>query len=205
MLNARLSELTKKADPPFFMGFSGTYSFVKPVDLTQQGALVDKDGIEKGLAALVREVERVERHGFTPGEMARAQARMLSRVDAQLKEKDKTPSSAFADELVKHFLADEAAPGIVVEHQLQHEILPTITADDVNTMAASWMGDKNQVLIGSAPEGAKLPSPAQAVGVFSAVKSESIEAYTDDVKSGPLFAGELTPAKIVSEKDLAKV
>ena len=77
MMNGRLDELTRAADPPFLAAGSATQPLVRVKDVFMQLAATKQDGVVRGLEALTREVERVDRHGFTPGELDRAKTDLL--------------------------------------------------------------------------------------------------------------------------------
>ena len=62
-------------------------------DVFMQLAATKQDGVVRGLEALTREVERVDRHGFTPGELGRARTDLLRGLEQVVREKDKTPSA----------------------------------------------------------------------------------------------------------------
>ena len=68
----------------------------------------------------------MRQHGFGEAELGRAKAGMLARYERAYNERDKSESAALADELVRHFLIAEAAPGIEVEVDL----VQAVPADD---------------------------------------------------------------------------
>ena len=72
MLNARFDEIRRQPNAPFLSAFSSAGSLLRPDDSFTQGATVKEDGVQAGFEALLEEVLRVERHGFTTGELARA-------------------------------------------------------------------------------------------------------------------------------------
>jgi zinc protease len=73
MLNQRLDEIRRKPDAPFVFAGSGTGGFVRTADAFQQQAMAKEDkGVEPALEALLQEVVRVEKYGFTATELERA-------------------------------------------------------------------------------------------------------------------------------------
>ena len=112
-----------------------------------------RDGaIDRGLTALGQELARVRQHGFGEAELGRAKAGMLARYERAYNERDNSESDGLADELVRHFLVAEAAPGIEMEVDLVKKFLPTITAAETATLAREFITDGNRVVIASAPE-----------------------------------------------------
>jgi zinc protease len=81
MLDARLEELMQSDNPPFLRVAASRQLFQTPrtKDEAVLEALVPNNGVATGLEALLTELHRVERFGFTETELARAkQARLLS-------------------------------------------------------------------------------------------------------------------------------
>src|SRR5439155_11949821 len=79
MLGDRLDELGQSATPPFLKAAVARRLFPTPTtkDEAILQALVSNDGVARGLDAIVTELQRVARFGFTATELARAtQARM---------------------------------------------------------------------------------------------------------------------------------
>ena len=74
----------------------------------------------KAFETLVTENERVLRYGFLESELERAKLSLLSRYEAQYKNKDKTESGQLIWEYVSHFLEGEMIPGIEWELQCCH-------------------------------------------------------------------------------------
>jgi predicted Zn-dependent peptidase len=69
MLNRRLDELRRRPEPPFLWASSSTGGFVRASDVYVQSAGVRSGELLGGLSALLTEIERVDRHGFTEGEL----------------------------------------------------------------------------------------------------------------------------------------
>jgi zinc protease len=196
MLNQRLEELTRSKDPAFLGAGSTTQDLVRPTELFAAVAAVKPDGVARGLEALVRETERIDRHGFTPGELARAKAEQLRRMQALVTERQNLPSDPLADELVRHFLTGEAVPGIEAELRLHQRYLPTVTLPEMNVIARDWLRDEDRVLLVEAPKSAKVPSQDQLLGILHSVERSDLPAYVDRGSDRPLLAQAPQPGKI---------
>src|ERR1700687_72487 len=79
MLGARLDELGQSANAPFLRAAADRGLFPAPRTRGEAvlQALVSNDGIPRGLDALVTELQRVTRFGFTATELARAKQAMM--------------------------------------------------------------------------------------------------------------------------------
>src|SRR5204863_10053857 len=79
MLGARLDELARSANPPFVSAAADRALLPAPRtrDVALLQAIVSNDGVTVGLAALVAELQRLSRFGFTATELARAKQAMM--------------------------------------------------------------------------------------------------------------------------------
>ena len=71
LLSARLAEMAQKPDAPFLDADTSRGLFVRSAEATTLSALVAEGGVERGLAALFTEADRVARFGFTQTELDR--------------------------------------------------------------------------------------------------------------------------------------
>jgi len=207
MVNARLNEIRQQADPPFIFAFSTSAGFVRSRDVYIQAAGVQEGEVESGLEALLAEIERVDRHGFTGSELDRAKAQLLRQYEQAFAERDKRNSGTYASEYVRVFLEDEPTPGIERELELVKELLPTIDLDELNRLASDWITESNRVVLVSAPEKAGGPPTTEEklAAVFTEVEEGDLEPYVDRVRDTPLLAQEPTPGSVISESTIAEI
>jgi zinc protease len=163
---------------------------------------VEDGAIARGLAALLTEAERVRRFGFTTAEFDRQKAALLRSIEIQYDEREKTESNNFAGRYIDHYLTSDPMLGIEVRSPLIRALVPTITAAQVNAVAAQWLVDKNRVILASAPAkpGVVVPTEAELIAVINQVGASAIVAHTDVAPDAPLIATPPAPGKIVSEK-----
>ena len=119
MLSARLDEMAQKPDAPFLGAETDHQLFVRTEEATTLNALVAEGGVERGLAALFTEIERVARFGFTATELNRQRLNLQRFLEKAVVEKDKSPSGPLADEFIRNFTQGEPIPGIVYEFGLE--------------------------------------------------------------------------------------
>jgi zinc protease len=205
MVNARLEELSRVPDPPFLGAGSITQPFVRTKDIFIQSAVTKAEGIARGLESLTREVARIDRHGFTAGELEREKAATLRDIERAVREKDKSPSAGLAEEMVRNFLTDESMPGVERELELTREFLPTITLAEMNRVASEWISERNRVITVQAPAVAPCPTPAELRAVFARTLAGEIGPYVDKVGSTPLLPKLPPPGKIVREKEIPEI
>ncbi|HVR98331.1 MAG TPA: insulinase family protein [Thermoanaerobaculia bacterium] len=207
MLNARLREMTQKPDLPFRWAASASGKFVRTRDVLFQTVAVPEGGTEEGLQALLTEIERVHRHGFTPGELDRSKKEMALFYEQASEEQGKLDSANFAAEYLRNYFEDEPVPGIAYEAEVVREVLPSVRLDEVNRLAEHWISGGNRVILLSAPEVSKprLPQENQLLNIFQTVAARNVEPYVDTAPTGPLVAETPRPARLVSESRIAEL
>lgn len=188
MLNARLQEISQKPDAPFAQAFGGMGSFVRSLDVFQVAALVKDGGAERAAESLITETRRADQHGFLQSELDRAKQNMLRGYERAYAERDKTQSAQIVNEYVGNFLDDEPVPGIEAEYKLAQELLPTITLQDVNTLASKVITDDNRIVLfeGVQKEGVKVPTREEMLAVIDRAQNAQVAAYTENVSSESL-------------------
>ncbi|HEX3128167.1 MAG TPA: insulinase family protein [Thermoanaerobaculia bacterium] len=207
MLNARLDEIAQTPDPPFLWAGSSQDELVRTAEVTSLAAGVKEGEIGRGLTALLTEVERVRRHGFTPGELDRAKKEWLLGYEQAFRERGKIESTTFAEEFVRAFTQGESVPGIPAELELVRRFLPGITLEEVNALAGEWLNGSSRVVMVNAPkkESGKLPTEADLRSVFEQVAQHEVAPYVDRAVAGPLVPEPPKPGKVVEETRIAEV
>lgn len=207
MFNERLSELSRKADPPFLYGYSGQGRFVLSKEVYLLSADVRDNGIERGFETLLTEAARVRKFGFTASELERMKSELLRSMEQAYKERDKTESANYADEYIRHFTTDEPVPGIEYEYAMYNKYIPGITLEEVNALAAKWITDNNKVILASGPDkaGAGVPDESALKAVMDRVASKTVEPYVDAVSDEPLVSKLPKSSPVVDEKDIPEL
>lgn len=188
MLNNRLSELARLADPPYLQAYSQVGHLSRLKDYYLIGAVAHENQAERALEALLTEVQRVRLYGFTPSELQRAKDNLLRVMETIYNEREKTSSEQYAREYIRNFLMDEPIPGIEFEYRLYQTWLPGIKLSEVNFVAQRWMRDKSRVVLFAAPQkkNTVVPTSAKLLDVMQRVQQKEILAYVDRVPDEPL-------------------
>ena len=207
MLNQRLDELTQQAQPPYLGAQSYNYRILKTKSVYDLIAIVRDGGALKGLETILTEAARVERHGFTPGELDRAKKELMSSMEAAYRERNTTESVRYAEEYVRNFTKDEPIPGIEYEYELYRNLLPGISVENVNALAEEWIKDDDRVVLVKAPEkeGVPVPTESELSSVIRKVAAAEIAPYEDTSVDQPLVDREPVPGTVTKEKSLPAV
>ena len=205
IFNSRLNEISQKPDAPFIGAGASRGSFVgRELQPFSLDAAVKDGGVERGLEALLVEARRVDQFGVLQAELDRAKADLLRGYEQANAERDKTPSSSYAEEYLRNYFEREPIPGIEYEYAITQKLLPTITLADVNKLAARWITDSNRVVIVEAPmkAGAALPTERSILAAFDRAAKAPVIAYTENVSSDALVDALRPAGHVVSGRAL---
>lgn len=207
MLGSRLDELSQRENPPFLRAGADRRLFPMPrtKDEAVLQALVSNDGVARGLDALVTELERVSRFGFTDTELARAKQSMMLGYERVVTESPDRESESRADEYTRNFLQQEALPTIWQELAFHRRFVPAITIAEINALTRDWFPERNRLVLVSAPDatGVVLPDEAQLAAVLKNASAKRLEPYVDDAASHALMDEPPTRGTIVKTTDRA--
>jgi len=203
MMNARLSEISRKADAPFLAAGGGFGGFVRTKSTFDISARCTETKFKIALTVLMQEMERIRRHGFTQTELDRVKADALDNIKRAYNERDKSPSSGYAREYVSNFLSKEPIPGIEKEYEYYTFFISQITLDEIGVIGKNYLtGSENCFALFTYPQkdGIVIPTEAEVKKMFEEVKNSEISAYVDKVSTKPLIEAILKPAAIISEE-----
>jgi zinc protease len=200
LLSSRFAEMAQKPDAPFLDAETRRGLLVRSTESTALNALVPDGGVERGLAALFTEADRVARFGFTATELDRYRVGILQAYEQLAVAKDEHTSASLADEYVRNFIQQEPIPGIAYEYGLVRRFLPEITLAEINGLAHDWVPDRNRVVAVSAPKKAGVAVPDEtalaAVIKNAGTGGGALTAYVDTVSAKPLLDVPPKPGKI---------
>lgn len=207
MLNARFSELMMKPNSPciYAMSTDADYILAKTKKAFTTYAICDQAGVDSSMAMVVRETERVRRHGFTASEYDRARSEYLSSFDKLYNNRDKQKNDFYTQQYVRNFIDNEPLISIEDEYNLMKQTVNMIPVEAVNSLVPALIADSNVVVAIYCPEkeGFRVPTKEEIVNVINQTKSEDIKAYVDNTPTEPLMSEAEMPkgGSIVSEKD----
>lgn len=204
MMTQRLDELLQKGDPPFVVGVINYGDFERGYEALSVIAIPKPNDEERGFKALMTELERVKRYGFTQGELDRARSNLLTRWENYYKERDKISNDEFVEEYISHYLEGNAFVSVEDGYELVQLLLPTITLEDFDARLAGWITDKNRVLVIQGPEGEDVEHLSQeaSLRILEEVAQMDVEPYEDEALAESLISEALLPAGIVETRAL---
>ena len=206
LLNQRLHELTQSSRPPFLFAATGYNSLARGYEGFEAYAVAAKAGPDTALNALLTEVERAKKFGFTPGELDRGKKQMLAAFEQLYNNREKTESGNFVDEYIRSFLSKEPIPGIAKEYDYYKTLLPGIKLEEVNALANALKKNEHIFvsLEGPSTSAEKLPDNKALLAEAENALHANVNPYVEKTVAAELLKTKPTPGIIVSEKQTLK-
>ena len=201
MLNQRLGEISRGANPPFLYGYSFANPYSRSISLTGLAAAVGEDSVLSGMEALVAEAERVQRHGFSEAELERAKTDVLSYFESYWKQRNDLESRDLVNNYVDAFLLGDRYPSIDWQWDAVQDLVPAITLNDVNRVALRLLGDSNRVVIINGPSvpGVNNLEDSDVLAVLNRLEMQSLDPWKDVADLGPLVENPPEGGSVVRE------
>lgn len=203
MLNKRMQELTQKENPPFVYGGGSFSGFARGYENFELYAVSGDKNPTSAIQAVVEELESVKRYGFTAPELERAKKNMLAGYEKSYNNRDKTESSNFVDEYVKHFLEQTPIPGIATEFKIAEAFLPAISLQEVNAVADLLKGNQHIFAFIMGPEkvDVQLPAPQALLQEIARAEKADVKPYEEKLVSAELLPALPIAGKVISKKN----
>ncbi len=168
-------------------------------------AVTPEGGVEQGLEAVLTELERARRHGFSDGELERARASVLRQMETFFNERETEKSSAAVGELLRNFMDGETVPGSDLEWAMAQAYVPTITAAEANALASAWIEPPSRVVFSLVPEGDGVITVAQLQAAEARVAAKEIAPPADEDLDQPLVAEAPVPGSVLERREIEAV
>lgn len=206
MLSNRFVELSRDPASSFAAASCGDGSFlVSKTTHAFEVQLQPKMGrTYEAVQAVMAEVFRAGRFGFTPTEYGRERAEYLSRLEMTYSNREKRKNATFANEYVQNFLDGEPIPGLELEYKMLTSVVPQVPVQGVNQVFASLIppSDTNMVVLAISPdsEDYEQPQPDKLLAAIHEAREMELTPYEDNVKNEPLLPVQPVPGRVVKEK-----
>ncbi|MDD4604184.1 MAG: insulinase family protein [Bacteroidales bacterium] len=199
MLGTRLNELSRVENPPFLYAYSSYGRFTRNTDAFTGMAQAANNQSLKALTALLTEMDRMKRYGFTPGEFERAKADILRNYDSRYMERDKRKNRELVYANVANFLGNTPNPGIEFEYQFAKTEIPKITLEEINQEAMKYVTKENEVITITGPDkpGIIIPDVTAIQSALSSFQTENIKPYVDVLAGKKLIEKDPISGKVM--------
>ena len=208
MLNSRLSERNKVANPPYMSSTAhdGGFFVSSTKDAFSLSISCKQDSVLEGISIAVGEVERARQHGFTQSELERAKRLYLNAAERRMKMEKDYRNSHYVNQCVNNFLKAEPILTSNYSYELTKQFDGEVTLDEVNRELGNIVTNKNEVFVlyGPDKESVSLPTESQLSQTVLAAQQKKYDAYQEEPVPTTLIANLPKPGKIVAEKPYGK-
>ena len=203
MINNRLDEYSKKPEAKYvYAGVSFGDFFVSKTKAAFDVTIIAKSDPVEAINDAMAVVAQACKTGFMQSELVRARDELLSNYEKAYNERNNTTSKSLANELCRHFIDNEPAPGIETEYQLAKQILPMLPVEAFNESVSQILTPENEVIVISEPakdEMVEISNESVVTALRNAINAE-YEAYQDEVITDPLIEKLNAPGKIAKQE-----
>lgn len=201
MLNARFSEITRRANAPYSMAFGYQDNIIRTMRVNSLMAIMGPNKWNPALESLLTEAERVQRHGFTPGEFDRAKTQVLREFEQKVAAAGTSDSGDITWEFLDTLTNGDVKVSPQSQLALATSMIDLVALDEVNAMVATMIEDRNMAITLAGPDLPSLtyPTPEEMLAVAAAVASAQIDPWQDTTISKPLMAERPTGGSITKE------
>jgi zinc protease len=201
LINQRLTELTQQEKPPFVFGYTGSESFIRGYEAFVSVAVLGNNTAKEALDALMAETERARKFGFLTSEIQRAKSSLLNSMETAYNERDKSQSGQLVQGYLTNFLQGDPIPGVENRYKFLKQILPGITAAEINAVAKKMPSAGNSFALMMAPASKKesLPTNAELLKDVVAASRQSVKPYTEKAVASNLMESGLKAGTVVKE------
>ncbi|MBX6330622.1 MAG: insulinase family protein [Gemmatimonadaceae bacterium] len=204
-LEARLLAIRQQPSRPFITASTERRRLVRPLPLVGLRLITWPDSLERGLAAVLMETQRVAQHGIPATTLEREKAALLRQLEGAATSALARPSKAYANEYVQHFLTGE---GLLLsptqELALARTLLPTITPEVLAHAARTlWATRAGQRILVQLPRFSHVRPPTRetVIALIDSIGHASISPEPERaVAESPLLDRLPTPGRIVRER-----
>lgn len=207
MLGDRLTELTRKQNPPFEYAWAYASDFFGDKRAFTISASIRGNEVTAAYETVLTEAYRAAQAGFTVQELERAKSDALKRAERAWNEREKTESRSIVWRLTSVFLKGNSYAGFDKEFELAQKEVPSITIDEINNYMKKLIRAENVIVLVSSPEkeGFVKPPAGKISAFFSEISAKKLEIYKDDALNIALFTKNVTPGKVKEKKEIAEI
>ncbi len=109
--------------------------------------------------ALLTEIEKMKRFGFSSDEIARAKSELLSAYESAAKSADSRKNEELVQPLINNFFDNYAYMHPQTEYEIVEQLLPMLQDQMINQVVAQFIPENNLVVLYKGPEKEGLVTP----------------------------------------------
>lgn len=205
LFNKRMYELAESAEKPFESAGLG-YSQLGNDKLLFNFSVTPKDGyFSQGYMRLIKEIQRVEQHGFLDTELDRYRKEVLNSSMLAVEDMDSMHSSHLTDKYMSHFLYGEHYFSTIQRHVLLEVVLPTISTSEISAHFSQLISNPLHSTIVYAPVN-EAPSTDLKNDLYTELKkTRQVQPYQEAELDAPLMVALPEKGDIVEQSSIEAV
>ena len=199
VMDERLGDIAAASDAPFLSASLGMGKMANPLEVVYSRASCKDGECLTALEALMREIEKMKRFGFSDSEIERAKANILASYESQEKRAESRKNPEFVNPMINNFLDNKPFMDPGTERQLAEMVLSQLNSQVINQVAQGIITPDNMVVLVETPDkdGLAKPTQEEIAAVISKVQNSEIENdAAEEVPASFLDPETLTPGKI---------
>ncbi|MGM9833748.1 MAG: M16 family metallopeptidase [Candidatus Limisoma sp.] len=206
-MQERFNDIKAQPDAPFFNGALYVDQVSNYCDATQASVSFKDGEYARAFRALMVEVEKLKRYGFTAGEYERATTKLISELEKEATAAETRKNPDFIQPILQHFFHNETLLDPQTELQIGQMICQQLPLDMFNGVVKQLITDNNMVVFYNGPEreGLTNPTEAELQAIIDEVKASEIAAPVEETSNEPLLdAAQLAGGKLTTVKEAGK-
>ena len=190
MLSARIDEKAQKPDAPFLWA-RASYGSLARANNAFSVRIGPKPGKQQeAFTAVLTEVVRAVRFGFTASEINRTIKESSNRYETQIAKKNDIMHGRIINLIKDDYLNNKTIADIEKEYEIAKQLFVAFTPEDFNNTIKRLYAEKNRYLNVTGVEGKNNVTEEQAKAIINAVENDAkITAYTDAFSGRTLISG----------------
>lgn len=192
IMNERLSDISRKKDAPFLSANVGAGNLFKGSRIVSGSAYTKEGESLRGLEALLVEIEKASRFGFTQAEFERAQSKLLRSAQSQFDSRDDRRSGTLARRIMNAFTDNSYMPSPETEWMLDSVLINNVDLNSLNAYFSEQITEDNRFVFINSPEkeGLAIPTEEDVRAVLDRVAGMELQAPVDNTVKEPLIKDE---------------
>ncbi len=209
-VQGELLRMRERGSPPYVNAVVGQQRLVRGAEVVSTHLVAFPDSLERGLAAVLTELERVAQHGVEPATLERRKAALLRRLEEAAASATARPSSGFAAAYVQHYLNGSGVLASAEQRlAIGRELLDEITPETMAAAARFWRDETGLRVMVRIPQlalGFRPPTEESVLAVFDSVRRAELAPVDSRaevqaaVAEGVLMTDPPAPGRIVEER-----
>ena len=202
-LEERLFRMRELESCPFVLVNLQRGAIARPLEVLGFQIIAWPDSLERGLATVLAEIERLAQHGIPAPVLEREKSALLAQLEHRAAAAAARSSKSISEEYARHYLTGEGAlmrPS--QELALARDLLPTLTPARVAGAARFWREAAGRKVLVQLPEFTHMrpPTRGSVLAIFDSVATLTLSPLdAGTVAEGPLLATPPAPGRTVGE------